>query len=309
MQSILFRPSAEPDLAPPPPSRPALVGADAEQWTNGTLFADFFQTETSSPASVFFDGKEPVGAQLALRFFTGARRLFFLRVERVPRAEIALDLTLDEDAVVTLVALVKEPRAAEVGLKIAARLGERARLDVAFLHLGSGHFESRIEARLEKRQASARLAMLEVMRGEAQSRSCLESIADAPETAGVIVVRNVLYGNAKARIEGRPTITARAAGSENHLDQSGLLLSSAARLTALPLLSVANNAVRASHKSATARLDAEDRFYLRSRGLSDRDADALLLDGFLAEVLSAVHEASIRNCTAEAVHHFLENER
>lgn len=309
MPSTLSRLPASSPAKALPFTRPTLVGADTEQWADGRLSADFYKSSPLTPASVFFDSPEPLRTRLALRFFAGTEKLFFVRAERMPAAEIDLELELEANTAVTLVVLAKEPPLAQFDCRLVARVGAHARLEVAILHLGSGRFAGHIEAHLEGCQASSRLAMLELMRGEAKSRCFLENIANAPEASGRILVRNVLYGATEARIEARPTITPLATGSENHLDQSGLILSPAARLTALPLLSVAHNAVRASHKSSTARLDAEDRFYLRAHGLGDHDADALLLDGFLSEVLSAVREDSIRNCTTEAVHHFLDDER
>jgi Fe-S cluster assembly protein SufD len=51
--------------------------------------------------------------------------------------------------------------------------------------------------------------------------------------------------------------------------------------------------VKCSHGSATGGLDTEQLFYLRSRGLAEVSARALLIHAFAAEVLTAVADPAV----------------
>ncbi len=117
----------------------------------------------------------------------------------------------------------------------------------------------------------------------------------------------MLYDQAQSRIQAVPVIVQDAHDTSNHLDQMSILFSQQARCESVPLLSVANNAVSASHRSAIARLGDEDVFYFNTRGISRREAEKLYLSGFLGEVSRRIPVESIASCTTEAVHHFLED--
>jgi Fe-S cluster assembly protein SufD len=73
-----------------------------------------------------------------------------------------------------------------------------------------------------------------------------------------------------------------------------LLLSDKARIDTRPQLEIHADDVKCSHGSTIGKLDEEALFYLRSRGLSEPDARALLTEGFVAEICDALEGDSLR---------------
>ena len=61
----------------------------------------------------------------------------------------------------------------------------------------------------------------------------------------------------------------------------------------MPNLEIENNDVRCSHASAVGPIDAEQRFYLESRGVRPETADRLIVLGFFDEVLSQLPVPSL----------------
>ncbi|AIE73527.1 MULTISPECIES: Fe-S cluster assembly protein SufD [unclassified Synechocystis] len=73
-----------------------------------------------------------------------------------------------------------------------------------------------------------------------------------------------------------------------------LLLSSKARINTKPELQITADNVKCSHGATVSQLEADEVFYLRSRGLNDYDARHLLIDAFAGEILDQIPLASLR---------------
>ena len=72
-----------------------------------------------------------------------------------------------------------------------------------------------------------------------------------------------------------------------------LLLSPKARVDTKPQLEITADNVKCSHGATVGQLEADEIFYLQSRGLNQADARNLLIDAFAAEILNQVPIASL----------------
>ena len=73
-----------------------------------------------------------------------------------------------------------------------------------------------------------------------------------------------------------------------------LLLSPDAEIDTKPELEIFADDVKCSHGATIGELDAEQLFYLRSRGIPDQEARAILVRAFLAEALDPVTNDTAR---------------
>ena len=80
-----------------------------------------------------------------------------------------------------------------------------------------------------------------------------------------------------------------------------LLLSPKARVDTKPQLEITADQVKCSHGATVSQLDADEVFYLQSRGLNEANARKLLLDAFAAEILNRIPVASLRHRLAQCV--------
>ena len=69
----------------------------------------------------------------------------------------------------------------------------------------------------------------------------------------------------------------------------------------VPNLEIENNDVRCSHASAVGPVDADQRFYLESRGVPTGEAERLIVAGFLAEVLASLPVPAMRPALRSAI--------
>jgi len=94
---------------------------------------------------------------------------------------------------------------------------------------------------------------------------------------------------------GRIHIVPGADDSHSQMNTGNLLLSESARINIKPELEIHAEEVTASHGATIGQLDDDARFYLRSRGLSDEQATALLKYGFAAAVFDTMAPGALRD--------------
>ncbi|NEO64862.1 MAG: Fe-S cluster assembly protein SufD, partial [Moorea sp. SIO4G2] len=80
-----------------------------------------------------------------------------------------------------------------------------------------------------------------------------------------------------------------------------LLLSPKARVDTKPQLEITADNVKCSHGATVSQLEADEVFYLQSRGLKETDARNLLIDAFVAEIINQIPLASLRQRLSETV--------
>ena len=71
------------------------------------------------------------------------------------------------------------------------------------------------------------------------------------------------------------------------------MLSDEAEADSLPGLEIEANDVRCTHGATSARIDADQLYYLRSRGIPEKRANELLVFGFFEEVLNKLDDDAL----------------
>ena len=80
-----------------------------------------------------------------------------------------------------------------------------------------------------------------------------------------------------------------------------LMLSPKARVDTKPELQITADNVKCAHGATVSQLEAEEIFYLRSRGLTENDANQLLIDAFAAEIVDRLPLESLRNQITQTI--------
>ena len=73
-----------------------------------------------------------------------------------------------------------------------------------------------------------------------------------------------------------------------------LLLSAQGRVDTKPELQITADNVKCAHGATVSQLEADEIFYLRSRGLSEADSNQLLIDAFAAEIIDRLEIESLQ---------------
>ena len=98
--------------------------------------------------------------------------------------------------------------------------------------------------------------------------------------------KGVLDGAAHAVFNGRVLVRAGAQKTDAYQSNRNLLLSEAAEVDTKPQLEIYADDVKCSHGATVGALDADQIFYLRSRGVDERAARSALTFGFADEIVA-----------------------
>ena len=103
----------------------------------------------------------------------------------------------------------------------------------------------------------------------------------------------VVDDRARSVFQGRVLVQPGAHKTDAHQLNRNLLLSEAARADTKPELVIHADDVKCSHGATVGDLDREALFYLQARGIDPAGARALLIEGFIAELLDDVDQPAV----------------
>lgn len=107
------------------------------------------------------------------------------------------------------------------------------------------------------------------------------------------LIKGVVADTARGVFQGRITVRPGADQTDARMRHDALLLSNRAEIDAKPELEIYADDVSCAHGNTIGRLDDEALFYIRSRGVPELQARALLTEAFMGEVVERIeHEAA-----------------
>ncbi len=112
-------------------------------------------------------------------------------------------------------------------------------------------------------------------------------------------VRGILKDNTESKYIGSIVIEENASLTESFLDDGVLVLGNGTKNQADPILEIKNNDVKASHGSTTGRISNEEVFYLMARGLSRKEAENIIVEGFFEKLLNQIEDSKAREIISE----------
>lgn len=116
----------------------------------------------------------------------------------------------------------------------------------------------------------------------------------APNAGSDLLFKGVLTDQARAVFSGLIRVHEGAQKTDAYQKNNNLILSPQARADSIPNLEIAANDVRCSHGATAGKVADDQLFYLMSRGLSRREAERMIVLGFLAPLVERVPLADLR---------------
>ncbi|NMP21178.1 Fe-S cluster assembly protein SufD [Sulfobacillus harzensis] len=152
-------------------------------------------------------------------------------------------------------------------------------------------------------QPGASTKSITVFFGSAQQHQdfTAKSFHHAPHTVSDMVARGVMKGRARSVFTGLTQIDKGARGSDGRQKEQTLMLSEEARADAIPSLLIDERDVYAAHAASAGPIDKAAVFYLTSRGLTEKEAERMIVHGFLAPVIDKIPNDPLRDQVWQAV--------
>ncbi len=180
-------------------------------------------------------------------------------------------------------------------------LAEGASLQMIFIALGGKQVSNRMRIRLSGRHAECRLGGLYLPGGDQQMNFDIRLSHDVPECYSSQLFKGILRDRAQARFDGLIYVAPDAQKTEAYQANHNLLLSTEARATAMPQLEIYADDVKCSHGATVGRLNEDELFYMRSRGITAEEAARLQQMAFVGEVLEMIPDPALRDTLSARV--------
>jgi Fe-S cluster assembly protein SufB len=124
-----------------------------------------------------------------------------------------------------------------------------------------------------------------VSNGHQQVDSGTKMIHLGKNTKSRIVSKGISAGKSQNTYRGLVSAHRKAVGSRNFTQCDSLLIGHSCGAHTIPYIEAKNNHLQFEHEATTSKISDEQLFYAMQRGLSAEDATALIVNGFVREVL------------------------
>lgn len=173
-------------------------------------------------------------------------------------------------------------------LHIVAEKGSRT--DVTLVVMPGVDVDIRVDVDLMGEGADLRMAGLYVCGGKERVSVHTRVCHRAPGCSSDQVFTGIAGGGARVAFHGTIVVAPDAQQTQAFQQSRNLLLSQDARVETEPQLEIYADDVKCSHGATVGSLNADEQFYMRSRGVPEAEAKVLQMLSFLSPVLAGLEE-------------------
>jgi Fe-S cluster assembly protein SufD len=173
------------------------------------------------------------------------------------------------------------------------KLGAKAKFDSFALITGSGLVRRQIYKLFAGADAKASLRGVSLLRGREHADTTLFVRHVATGCEGRQNFRYILDDEATGVFQGKIVVDRVAQKTDGRMLAKALLLSDDATMNSRPELEIFADDVACGHGATIGGLSEDQLFYLQSRGLPRKEAEALLLEAFAAELVDEIGDETL----------------
>ena len=214
--------------------------------------------------------------------------------EQVHLATLVSDIELHQGARLHHTLLQNAAIGASLVRRSSLRLHARAHATLHVLELGGALVRHDLQAELLGDGAQLDTRGVFMPHGRQHIDTQLAIRHQALNTTSSSNWRGVANDRARGVFRGAIVVAPGADGSDASLSNKNLLLSSSAEIDTKPELEIYADEVKAAHGATVGQLDERSLFYLRSRGIPQAEARALLTTAFCRAVLDDLPNETLR---------------
>jgi Fe-S cluster assembly protein SufD len=218
----------------------------------------------------------------------------------------ALVLAIGDGARLDHVRLVEDGRDAFNISSSVVTLGTRAHFNTFGMTSGAG--VSRYQAVIAVAGEHSRVETngVNLLNGRQHADSTLFLDHAVPNCSSREIFRAVVDDRAHSVFQGRIIVRPKAQKTDAKMMTRALLLSDEAEADNKPELEIFADDVTCGHGATTGALDESLLFYLRARGLSEKQAQALLIQAFVGEAIEQITNDHLRELAIASAQRWLE---
>lgn len=178
--------------------------------------------------------------------------------------------------------------------QIYAEQAAGSHLDVGGISLRGGLTRYQTDIRLSGPHAEANAFAAVIAAGEERVDHNVLIEHAAPECTSDMLYKYVLDGRSTGAFAGKILVNPGAQKTLAHQTNANICVSPEARAYSQPMLEIYADDVKCNHGSSTGKIDESALFYMRQRGIEEREARLLLQHAFVNDVLLRVDVEHLR---------------
>jgi ABC-type transport system involved in Fe-S cluster assembly, permease component len=161
-------------------------------------------------------------------------------------------------------------------------VGDRSNVRSRVLGLGGAMSRVQVDYIVEGEGAKLSALASTVGREGTKSDIILNSVNGGPESEVTINARGAVLNKGYLALRGSAIVGEKAIWASSEIEIQVVIMGEEARGHAVPVLEIhSGDVAKANHAAGISHILEEQRFYLKSRGLSDEEASRLLVTGIL----------------------------
>ena len=168
------------------------------------------------------------------------------------------------------------------------------RVDIVIVIFPGVSCDVRLDVTLKGEGAEANIYGAYVCGADERVKIAVDMHHDVPHCGSRQLFKGVAGGKSRVDFYGKIIVAQDAQQTEAYQENHNILLSDDAKVDTKPQLEIYADDVKCSHGATIGRLNEEEQFYMRSRGITLEDARVLQMISFLAPVLEAIPDARQR---------------
>ena len=175
--------------------------------------------------------------------------------------------------------------------------GQKA--EMVLLVLPGVSCDIKLDIRLAGEGAEANIYGAYVCAGQEKVKIAVDMHHDLPHCNSRQLFKGVAGGMSKVDFYGKIIVAKDAQRTEAYQENHNILLTDGAKVDTKPQLEIYADDVKCSHGATIGRLNEEEQFYMRSRGITLEDAKVLQMISFIAPVLENIKDEAEREAVAQ----------
>jgi Fe-S cluster assembly protein SufD len=217
----------------------------------------------------------------------------------------ALAVSIGDGARLDHVRLTEDSREAFNISSAVLRLGAHAHFNTFGMTSGAG--VSRYQAMIAFAGEGSKVETngVNLLNGRQHADTTLFMDHAVPNCASREIFRSVIDDRGHSVFQGRIIVRPDAQKTDAKMMTRALLLSDEAEADNKPELEIFADDVTCGHGATTGALDESLLFYLRARGLSEKEAQALLIQAFVGEAIESIVNDDLRELAISAAQRWL----
>jgi Fe-S cluster assembly protein SufD len=221
--------------------------------------------------------------------------------ESADQVNAVLELLVGDEAHVDYVKLTGPGAGALNVWTMMARVGARARFNTFLFTAGGAVVRNQVFVRFEGADTVAGMRGATLLKGSQHADVTLFAEHAAPACTSREMFKSVLDDSGHGVFQGKIIVRRGAQKTDARMATHALLLTDNAEADNKPELEIYADDVQCGHGATAGSLDQELLFYLKARGIPDQEAETLLIQAFVGEVVDGIEHAGLRDALMDHV--------